>query len=79
MGEIVNLRRARKGRAREEAASRAAANRRKFGATLAEREALRAERALEVRRLDAHQRDGASASDGAQRDCGPSGRSGDGE
>jgi hypothetical protein len=54
MGEIVNLRRARKrsARAREEAA--AAAKRAAFGAPKAAKRAERAERDLAERRLDGH-------------------------
>jgi hypothetical protein len=80
MGEIVNLRRARK-----EAAGRAAANRMKFGATLPERGGVRAELNLAARRLDAHRRDQAAALAtaciGATADIGvgPSGNCGDGE
>ena len=54
MGEIVNLRRARKrdARLREEAA--AAANRAAFGALKAAKRQARAERELAARRLDGH-------------------------
>jgi len=79
MGEIVNLRRARKGKAREKAASLAAANRSKFGVTLAEQDAVRAEQDLAGRRLDAHRREGAAASVDAVFDVGPSGNCGDGD
>lgn len=56
MGEIVNLRRARKrdARLREEAA--AAANRTAFGAPKAAKGQARAERELAARRLDGHRR-----------------------
>lgn len=54
MGEIVNLRRARKDRARQTAESEAAANRAQHGRTRAERETEDARRALEARKLDAH-------------------------
>ena len=57
MAEIVNLRRARKARARDDAATNAAANRAAFGRTKAEREAARA---VEQRRdslLDGAKRD----------------------
>lgn len=54
MGEIVNLRRVRKAKARTEAACRAEANRITFGRTRAEREATEAEKLIEARRLDAH-------------------------
>ena len=49
MGEIVNLRRERKRRARAEASQAAASNRARHGATSAERAALR----LEAERSDA--------------------------
>ncbi|SFK47100.1 DUF4169 family protein [Methylocapsa palsarum] len=79
MGEIVNLRRARKGKAREEAASLAAANRRKFGATLAERDGTRAGLELAARRLDAHRREAGADSVDAEIGAGPPGHRGDGE
>lgn len=52
MGEVVNLRRARKGRARAEEERRAAQSRRLHGRPKAERRAEEAERALAERRLD---------------------------
>lgn len=73
MGDIVNLRRARKAKVRLEAASRAAAQRRKFGATLAERQTSERELALERRRLDGHRRD-VPAADGAKLEACPDGR-----
>jgi hypothetical protein len=79
MGEIVNLRRARKAKAREESASLAAANRRKFDVTLAEKDAVRAEQDLAARQLDAHKRKGAPASVDAVFDVGPSGNRGNGD
>jgi hypothetical protein len=57
MGEIVNLRRARKAKARAEGERRAAANRIAHGRTRAEREATKAETELQVARLDGHRRD----------------------
>jgi hypothetical protein len=57
MGEIVNLRRARKARARILATSEAAANRTKFGQSAAERSAAQTSRALESRRFEAHKRE----------------------
>ena len=59
MGEIVNLNRARKARARTEAAASAAANRAKHGRTAAERDA---DQRVEARRqalLDGAKRDDA--------------------
>lgn len=57
MAEIINLRRARKGKARDEASAKAAENRARFGKTKAEREkeALEAKRA--VKTLDGHKRE----------------------
>lgn len=57
MGEIVNLQRARKDRARREREAQADANRRRFGRTKAEKTAdrdaeARATQALEGKRLD---------------------------
>jgi len=53
MGEIVNLRAARKARARIEAEARAAANRALHGRTREQKQAERAERQREDRKLDA--------------------------
>mgnify|MGYP002684892373 CR=1 FL=1 len=53
--DIVNLRRARKERARREKEVQAAENRTKFGRTKAEREHASAVTDLERRRLDAHE------------------------
>jgi hypothetical protein len=57
MGEIVNLRRARKAKARAEAEKDAAANRLAFGRGKAEKQATEAARSLETQRLDGHRRD----------------------
>ncbi|MFC0632760.1 DUF4169 family protein [Brevundimonas balnearis] len=57
MGEIVNLNRARKTRARAADKSRAAANRAAFGRTRAEREAQVLKDELAARRLDGARRD----------------------
>jgi hypothetical protein len=57
MGEVVNLRRARKIKARAAAESEAAANRLAFSQTKDERRRLNAERKSEARRLDAHRLD----------------------
>jgi hypothetical protein len=54
--EIVNLRRARKRRAAELADATAATNRTAFGASKSAKRALKAERELADRRLDAHRR-----------------------
>ena len=55
--EIINLRQAKKARARAAKEADAAANRAKFGRTKAERQMSSAESDLEARRLDAHKRD----------------------
>lgn len=52
MAEIVNLRRARKDRAKREREAEADANRRRFGRTLAEKEADKDAAARTVRTLD---------------------------
>jgi hypothetical protein len=57
MAEIVNLKRARKAKARAEKDETAAANRIKFGRTRAEREKAEAGRALEAKKLDGHKRE----------------------
>lgn len=53
MTEIVNLRRARKDKARAEKADAAAANRVKFGRTKQEKDLARAQNAISNRNLDA--------------------------
>lgn len=57
MNEIVNLRRARKEKARSAKDAEAAANRAKFGTPKAERERRAAEAALAARRLDGLKRE----------------------
>jgi hypothetical protein len=57
MGEIVNLRRARKERARREKDVQAQENRVAFGRAKVEREFTSAQNRLEADRLDAHKRD----------------------
>jgi hypothetical protein len=54
MGEIVNLRQARKRRKRDDDAATAEANRRKHGRTLAERKVQQAEETARDAHLDAH-------------------------
>lgn len=54
MAEIVNLRRARKQRARQEAEQQAQQNRIAFGRTKAERNLTEAERDKAARTLDGH-------------------------
>lgn len=58
MGEIVNLRLARKAAARRTKEAEAAANRAAHGRTRAEREATRAENERAARLLDGAKRDG---------------------
>ncbi len=57
MAEIVNLNRARKAKARVDAAKQAEANRAKFGRTKAEREAEAAEQARRAALLDGAKRE----------------------
>lgn len=57
MAEIVNLRLARKRKARADDDKKAEANRLKFGQTKAEREKRQAEDKLASRRLDGHKLD----------------------
>lgn len=57
MAEIINLRQARKQKARAEKEARAEQNRVTFGRTKAEKELTRAERELAKRRIDSHKRD----------------------
>jgi hypothetical protein len=57
MSEVVNLRLARKRRAREEAESQAAKRRAQFGRPKAETQAEQQRRALAERALDGHRRD----------------------
>ncbi len=57
MGEIVNLRRARKGKSRANSASQAATRRLKFGLSRADREAAETIRDLDRARLDGCRRD----------------------
>ena len=54
MADIVNLRRARKAKARASDDAKAAANRAKFGRTKQERERVDAEGKLGLSRLDGH-------------------------
>ncbi len=57
MGDIVNLRRARKAKARATAADEAAANRVRFGLSHAERQAQEQVRLQDARKLDGHFRE----------------------
>jgi len=58
MAEIVNLKRARKQKARAEAADAANANRLAHGRTKVEKSLTKAEQAKAKARLDAHKREG---------------------
>jgi hypothetical protein len=58
VAEIVNLRRARKAKARGEREASAQENRRRFGRTKAEKAKEVAEREKAARTLDDHRRDG---------------------
>jgi hypothetical protein len=57
VAEIINLRRARKAKARDDAARTAAANRAAFGRTKDERDRAAAEEAHRVRLLDGAKRE----------------------
>jgi hypothetical protein len=57
MAEIVNLRQARKQKARSDKEAKAAENRLAFGRTKAERTLSEARTGLDARRLEAHKRD----------------------
>jgi hypothetical protein len=57
MAEIVNLRQARKQKARAEKDAKAAENRVAFSRTKAERKATDASERLSLKRLDGHKRD----------------------
>jgi hypothetical protein len=57
MGEIINLNRARKGKAKVQARSAAAENRAKFGRTNAEKAAAESERDAIARTIDGARRD----------------------
>lgn len=59
MAEVVNLRLARKRKARAEAASKADENRAKFGQKKVVTDLRRAETKLEKNKLDGHKRDDA--------------------
>jgi hypothetical protein len=58
MGDIINLRQARKAKVRKDKEQVAAANRAKFGQTKAEREVRRIEEARQDRLLDGSRWDG---------------------
>ncbi|MDQ8697926.1 DUF4169 family protein [Hyphomicrobium sp. LHD-15] len=68
--EIVNLRKARKARDRVAKEKRAEENRVKFGRTKAEREQEAANKAISLRRIEAHKRDGDEDNDASGEDDG---------
>lgn len=72
MAEIINLRRARKDRARAEKEQTAADNRVRFGRTKAEKEKAALESDLTNRRLEGHRRESDSAD--APAPVGPDGK-----
>ena len=57
MAEIINLRNARKQKARADKATQAEQNRITFGRTKAEKQLTAAEQALADKRIDGHKRD----------------------
>lgn len=57
MAEIVNLRRFKKVKVRDEAAKQADERRAQFGRTKSEKKQSAAEKALEARKLEAHKKD----------------------
>ena len=57
MGEVVNLRQARKAKARAEGEQEAAANRQKFGRRKDDKELLRQIEELRAKNLDGHKRE----------------------
>jgi hypothetical protein len=63
MGELVNLRRARKDRDRRRREDEAAENRAKFGRSKVEKLTTKAQDALEAKRLDGHLLDGSAKPD----------------
>ncbi len=66
MGDIINLRRARKARDRADQAKEADANRIAFGRTKAERQLTAATSLLERKRLESHKLEAPSAPDRQQ-------------
>jgi hypothetical protein len=67
MSEIVNLRRRRKARAREDAAKAAEQNRVTFGLSKAERQKQKGEKAAAIRFLDGHKREHSVGGDNTKR------------
>lgn len=66
MGEVVNLRQARKAKARDAAAQTAQENRAKFGQTKAQKSRVSHEQSQAEKALDGHKRD---ASEGGEDPC----------
>ncbi len=56
MGDVVNLNKLRKAKAKTDAKTRAAENRTRFGETKADKSKREAEKALADKRLDGHDR-----------------------
>jgi hypothetical protein len=67
MSEIVNLRRRRKARAREDAAKAAEQNRVTFGLSKAERQKQQGEKAAAIRFLDGHKRERSGGGDNTEK------------
>jgi hypothetical protein len=63
MAEIINLRRARKAKAKAQGEQQATENRVRFGRTKEERERLAAEGELAARRVEGHRRETAAPRD----------------
>lgn len=63
MADTVNLRQARKRKARDEKDAKAAQNRVAFGRTKTERGVSDAKNAIDIKRIDSHKRDGARRKD----------------
>jgi len=76
MGDVINLRDARKRRERAAKDAKAAANRSRFGRTRAERTRQETERERDVRGLDGHRREPSDEADGDDNGLGPGDRGG---
>lgn len=68
MGEIVNLRRARKAQGRLQAEAKAQENRTRFGLSKAERQLAEKANSLAERRLEGHRREGGDPEGGDSQD-----------
>lgn len=69
MGEVINLRRTRKGKARVEAERKAAENRAAFGRSKAEKKLTKTEQEAAARKLDGHRYDDDAAHSSDGRGC----------